>query len=203
MHHSPTTILISTKNKDKVREIAQKLTGLNLEVKSLLDFPEIPDVVEDGDTLEQNALKKVRAGHKATGLLTIADDTGLEVEALDGAPGVYSSRYAGEDATYADNRRKLLETMKNVSADKRKAAFRTVVAIIGTGIEEIVEGRCGGIITSEERGRGGFGYDPVFLIPDKNLTFAEMSLKDKNKISHRGIAVGKAVEVIKKYLQCI
>ena len=203
MRQSPTTILISTKNKDKVREITQKLDGLNLEVKSLLDFPEILDVVEDGDTLEQNAWKKARTGYEATGLLTIADDTGLEVEALDGAPGVYSSRYAGEDATYADNRRKLLETMKNVPADKRKAAFRTVVAIQGNGIEEIVEGGCEGVITSEERGSGGFGYDPVFLIPDRNLTFAEMSLEDKNKISHRGIAVGKSVEVIKKYLQCI
>lgn len=193
-------ILISTKNKDKVREISQKLGGLNLEIKSLLDFPDIPDVIEDGDTLEANALKKARTGYEKTGLLTIADDTGLEVEALDGQPGVYSSRYAGEDATYADNRRKLLQAMQSVPADNRKAAFRTVVVILGEGFEEIVDGVCEGVITTEERGSGGFGYDPVFLIPESGLTFAEMPLVEKNKISHRGIAVAKAVDFLRRIL---
>ena len=195
----PETLLIATKNKDKVLEISQKLEGLKLEIKSLLDYPEIPDVIEDGITLAENALKKARVGFDATGYMTIADDTGLEVEALDGVPGVYSSRYAGENATYADNRRKLLQSMSNIPPEQRKARFRTVVILVDiNGTVEEVEGCCEGFITMEERGIGGFGYDPVFYVPEYEKTFAEMPLSEKNKISHRGIAVEKAVELIKQ-----
>jgi len=196
------TLLIATKNKDKVREISQKLDGLELEIKSLLDYPEIPDVIEDGVTLAENALKKARAGFDATGCMTIADDTGLEVEVLDGAPGVYSSRYAGENATYCDNRIKLLQTMANIPPDQRKAMFRTVVIMIDiNGVVGEVEGCCEGFITTEERGTGGFGYDPIFYVPGYGQTFAEMPLSEKNKISHRGIAVEKAVELIKQKIK--
>ncbi len=194
------TLLIATRNRDKVREISEKLQGLGLRIMSLLDFPEIPDVVEDGATIEENALKKAYAGFGATGLTTIADDTGLEVEALQGAPGVYSSRYAGEKASYADNRRKLLHEMKGIPPEKRGAAFRTVVVIYDEDGFELVEGRCDGAITSEERGEAGFGYDPVFLIPGFGLTFAEMPLERKNRISHRGLAVEKAIKAIKRKL---
>jgi len=194
------TLLISTKNEDKVREITQKLTGLDLKIRSLIDFPEIPAVVEDGETIEANAVKKARAGYEATGLLTIADDTGLEVQALNGAPGVYSSRYAGENAAYADNRRKLIREMETVPWNDRKAAFRTVVAVVSDQGVEIVEGLCEGMITAEERGRGGFGYDPVFLITQYNQTFAEMPLELKNRISHRGLAVDKAIVIVKKII---
>ena len=190
------TILIATRNRDKVREIARKLAALDFEVKSLLDFPDIPEVVEDGDTIEENALKKARAGFEAAGLPTIADDTGLEVEALGGQPGVFSSRFAGEGATYADNRRKLLREMEGAPLEKRGAVFRTVVVVYDENGYEMVEGRCEGVITTVERGDEGFGYDPVFLIPGMNLTFAEMPLEEKNKISHRGLAVDKAIKVI-------
>ena len=191
------SLLIATKNEDKVREISRKLAGLDIEIKSLRDFPQIPDVVEDGEILAENALKKARAGYEATGLLTLADDTGLEVGALNGAPGVHSSRYAGENATYADNRRKLIREMEGVPHQERKAVFKTVVVLMGEDGIEVVEGQCQGVITEEERGSGGFGYDPVFLIPQYNLTFAEMPLELKNKISHRGLAVAKAIAIIK------
>ena len=194
----PKIILIATRNKDKVREITAKLVPLGVQVKSFLDFPEIPEVVEDGETLEANALKKAEAGFKSTGILTLADDTGLEVDALGGAPGVFSSRYAGQDATYSSNRRKLIEAVKDIPLDKRQAAFRTVVTIYDENGAVQVEGRCGGIIIEEERGKGTFGYDPVFYVPEYGQTFAEMEMELKNKISHRGIAFSKAMEIIKE-----
>lgn len=194
----PKTILIATRNKDKVREITAKLVPLGVQVKSFLDFPEIPEVIEDGDTLEANALKKAETGFKSTGIPTLADDTGLEVEALGGAPGVYSSRYAGEDATYSSNRRKLIEAIKGIPIDKRQAAFRTVVTIFDEKGAVQIEGKCGGIIIAEERGDGTFGYDPVFYVPEYGQTFAEMDLELKNRISHRGLAFGQAMEVIKE-----
>ena len=192
------TLLIATCNKDKVREISAKLEPLGIEIKSLIDFPEILEVVEDRDTLEGNALKKAEAGFNHTGIPTLADDTGLEVEALNGAPGVYSSRYAGKNATYADNRTKLLLEMENVPEGRRQAAFRTAAVIYDNDGYEVVEGRCAGVIIFTERGDSGFGYDPIFLIPEYEQTFAEMPLELKNKISHRGIAFAKAIEVITK-----
>jgi len=194
----PKTILIATRNRDKIREITAKLASLGVTVKSFLDFSEIPEVIEDGETLEANALKKAETGFKSTGIPTLADDTGLEVDALGGAPGVFSSRYAGEEATYSDNRRKLIDAIKDVPDDKRQAAFRTVVTIYDEKGSTQVEGKCDGIIIAEERGDGTFGYDPVFYVPEYGQTFAEMDLKLKNKISHRGLAFGKAMEVIKE-----
>ena len=193
------TLLLATRNRDKVREISRKLNGLAVEVKSLLDFPSIPDIVEDGKTIEENALKKAEAGFNATNLPTIADDTGLEVEALNGRPGIFSSRYAGKNVSYADNRRKLLEDMEEIPQRKRSALFRTVIAFVAQDRRETVEGVCGGVILGEERGDGGFGYDPVFYIPQYGLTFAQMPLELKNRISHRGIAMGKIIEVLKDY----
>lgn len=192
------TLLIATRNKDKVREISVKLEPLGVEIKSLLDFPEMPEVVEDRDTLEGNALKKAEKGFKFTGIPALADDTGLEVDALNGAPGVYSSRYAGKDVTYADNRKKLLLEMRNIPEGKRQAAFSTAAVIYDSEGYEVVEGKCEGVITFTEHGEDGFGYDPVFLIPEYDQTFAEMPLELKNEISHRGIAFAKVIEVIKK-----
>ena len=194
-------ILIATRNLDKVREIGAKFKGLSLEVKSLIDFPQIPEVVEDGITLEENAIKKAAAGFNATGLLTLADDTGLEVEALNGRPGVYSSRYAGENASYSDNRRKLLQELKEIPWEKRKAVFRTVAVLLDEKGAITFERRCSGIILDEERGEGGFGYDPVFFIAEYGMTFAEMPLELKNRISHRGLAVERVVDYIQKKLQ--
>ena len=192
------TVLIATRNKDKVLEINHKLKGLGLEVKSFLDFPHFPEVIEDGKTIEENALKKARTGFLATGLTTLADDTGLEVEALNGAPGLYSSRYAGDNATYADNRRKLLLELEGIPPDKRRAVFRTVVVIFDKDGFNQLEGRCKGLITEDERGTGGFGYDPIFLLPEYGMTFAEMPLKLKNRVSHRGRAVEKAIQIIRE-----
>ena len=178
-------LVCASANPDKVAEIEQLLAGL----VDLLPRPlEVPDVVEDADTLIGNARLKAAAIVEATGLPAVADDTGLEVEALDGAPGVYAARYAGEDCSYADNRTKLLCELEG--AMNRRAAFRTVVMIFWPdGSELAVEGTCPGVITTEERGSVGFGYDAVFQ-PDEGggRTFAEMTPEAKHAISHRGRA---------------
>lgn len=178
-------LVCASANPDKVAEIEQLLAGL---VELIPRPPEIPDVVEDADTLTGNARLKATAIVKATGIAAVADDTGLEVEALNGAPGVYAARYAGEDCSYADNRDKLLRELDGLS--NRRAAFRTVAMIVWPdGSELAVEGKCDGIVTSAERGSVGFGYDAVFE-PDEGggLTFAEMGSEAKNAISHRALA---------------
>jgi XTP/dITP diphosphohydrolase len=181
----PAKLVLATGNLDKVREISRLLADLDVKILTLADFPGAPDVVEDGDTLEANALKKAREIAAYTGLAAVADDTGLEVEALDGAPGVCSSRYSGPNATYADNVRKAME---NVPFEHRVARFRTVVAFCDGEKEETVDGICYGYISETPRGKGGFGYDPVFYVPEFDQTFAEMSVEQKNSISHRGRA---------------
>ena len=155
---------------------------------SLRDFPGTGDIEENGASLIENALIKARTAHQRTGLPSVADDTGLEVDCLDGAPGVFSSRFAGKGASYADNVAKLLSMMQNVPEPERTARFRCVAAFKDDGREEWVEGVCEGIILTESRGTGGFGYDPVFFIPGAGKTLAEMTLEAKNAISHRGKA---------------
>ncbi|NOY77901.1 MAG: XTP/dITP diphosphatase [Calditrichaeota bacterium] len=194
------TIVLATKNKDKIREIKKILSDLSIELKTMADFPDMPDVEEDGATLEENALKKAVEFHNFTGLPALADDTGLEVDALSGAPGVYSSRFAGEEASYADNRKKLLEELKGVPEEKRGAQFRCVVAFVDGSYQMTTEGIVRGKILTEERGNGGFGYDPVFWLPEFEKTFAEMDLDKKNGISHRGIAFRKMKAKLEAYL---
>ena len=184
-------IVLATKNKDKIREIKKILSDLPVEIKTMADFEGIPDVEEDGATLEENAIKKATEFHKFTGLPAIADDTGLEVDALNGAPGVYSSRFAGEEASYEDNRKKLLRELENVPEAKRGAQFRCVVAFADGSRRMTTEGIVRGKILREERGDSGFGYDPVFWVPEFKNTFAEIDLEKKNAISHRGIAFKK------------
>ncbi len=196
-------LILATQNRDKILEMREALQELPLEILSSADFPELPDIVEDGETLEQNALKKARVIHEMTGLLALADDTGLEVDALNGQPGVFSSRFSGENATYEENVDKLLEMMKDIPATKRTARFRTVVAIIGENFQQTIEGICPGKITRERRGNQGFGYDPIFLVPEYGKTFAEMDLELKNKISHRGKALQKAKQILENYLKQI
>lgn len=190
-------VLLATRNPDKVREIRRILGEDEFEIFWLDQFPDVPEVEEDGRTLHENALKKARTAARATGLLAVADDTGLEVDALRGAPGVRSSRYAGEDATYEDNVQKLLRELRGVPPEKRTARFRCVVAIVNGQDEWSVEGVCEGRITTEPRGLHGFGYDPVFLVPERGKTFAEMTAEEKNDVSHRGIAFRKAAEVLR------
>lgn len=184
-------LLIATRNAHKLREIREIFDIPGLEIVSALDYPEIPDVVEDGETLEANAIKKAVTLARETGLWSMADDTGLEVAALNGEPGVYSARYAGGDASYADNNRKLLGALDG--ALDRSAQFRCVMALADpAGDAQIVEGVCRGRIADAVRGDGGFGYDPLFVPDGFDRTFAELSAEEKNRISHRGRALAEA-----------
>ncbi len=193
--------LLATRNKNKIREIVECLKSLTIVVRSLQDFPDAPDVKEDGSTFEENAVKKAVERAKYTGLLTLADDSGLVVDALGGAPGVRSSRYAGENATDFQNNTKLLEAMKDVVYTDRRAAFVCCMALADTnGLIRTVTGRCDGEILTAPRGRRGFGYDPLFVKLEYNKTFAELPLELKNRISHRAMALEKALLAIEAYL---
>jgi len=195
-------LVLATHNKDKIREIKNLLEKLPIEIKTYLDFPDMPDINETGDTLEENAILKARGIAAYTGMAALADDSGLEVEALDGRPGVYSSRYAGPGCSYDDNNRKLLKELENVPSEKRAARFRTVIAIAWDKDKvETVEGRAEGIIIETKKGVSGFGYDPVFYYPPAGKTFAEMTLDEKNSVSHRGLALLKARDLIEDYLK--
>lgn len=189
-------IVLASKNPHKFKEVQQILQPLGIEVLSARDFSHLEDVEEDADTLEGNALKKARYVAKETDLPALSDDTGLEVDALNGAPGVYSARYAGENASYEDNVGKLLDEMEGVS--DRAAKFRTVMAMVSDKSEYTFEGVCEGIITTKPKGDKGFGYDPVFQPEGYNQTFAELDSSIKNEISHRGKAVQKFIEFLKK-----
>ena len=192
-------LILATNNKHKVEEIKSILSNLNLEVLSLKDIGVEIEVIEDGKTLEKNALKKAKEIFLATNIPSLADDTGLEVFALNGEPGVYSARYSGENATYKGNCEKLLFNLKNISEEKRQAQFRSVIAFVSHDIETTVEGTCSGKIISDMRGENGFGYDPLFLPDGFTKTFAELSSEEKNKISHRAKALEKMKGVLEKY----
>jgi XTP/dITP diphosphohydrolase len=195
-------LVLATHNRDKVKEIAACLEGLSLELVSLDAFPSIGPVDEDGETLEDNALKKAREVFRQTGLPSVADDTGLEVYYLNNEPGVFSSRYAGLTASYADNCRKLAERMRGVPARRRGAQFRCVIAFVAQGgFERCVEGVCRGVIIEAPKGTGGFGYDPLFLPDEHTRTFAELGIEEKNKISHRGRALQAVKPVLREYFQ--
>tara|TARA_Y100000310_G_scaffold87295_1_gene84110 strand:- start:169 stop:759 length:591 start_codon:yes stop_codon:yes gene_type:complete len=189
-------IVLATHNHDKEIELQHSLQGLGVEICSLSEYPDIGEIEETGTTLLENSLLKARTVYDRTGLPAIADDTGLEVDALDGAPGVYSARFAGADATYEDNVNKLLSVMEDVSDDMRSARFRTVISFVDEIQELWTEGFIEGRITEDPRGNMGFGYDPVFYVPRLEKTFAELSTADKNKISHRGLALQKLRKIL-------
>ncbi len=195
-------LLVASRNRHKLKEIEAILAELNFELKSSADIPGLAEVKEDAATVRDNAVKKAVETAKAAKMLTIADDTGLEVDALGGEPGVRSARYAGEDATYHENNQKLLAALKGVPMEKRTARFRCVVAIADAdGLVDVVEGICNGTILEEERGGGGFGYDPLFIPDGQVKTFAELSPDVKNRISHRAKALQKAWAVLSRYLR--
>lgn len=189
--------MISTNNRHKVEEIKHLIASLSFDVLSLRDVHNAPVTDEDQPTLEGNALKKAREAFNATGLLSLADDTGLECYYLELAPGVISARYAGENATYADNNRKLMWAMKGVSPRHRNARFRTVVAVVGKNIEKVFEGRVEGRIIEQPRGTNGFGYDPLFVPNGYTKSYAEFTIEEKNTLSHRAEAINKAAEFLK------
>jgi len=193
------TIVLATNNKHKIKEIKGILSGLALEITTLDDYPGAPKVEETGKTLEENAVLKAEAIFRFTGLPSLADDSGLEVDALQGAPGVLSSRFAGEHCSFEDNNRKLLRMMSDVPWEKRSARFVCVVALVRDSGEPVaLRGEVSGLITLEERGEKGFGYDPVFYLPQFNKTFAQLSFEEKNRISHRARAFGRAEELIRR-----
>lgn len=191
-------ILIGSANKDKIKELKSLLSELGIEVLSTLDIKNCPEVIEDKNTIEGNAIKKATELANFSGLPTLADDTGLFVDALNGEPGVYSARWAFEGCTYADNRNKMLEKMQNQT--NRNARFKTVVAFADSnGIVATKLGTVEGKITEKEIGEKGFGYDSVFLANETGKTFGEMSDEAKNKISHRARAIKAILPVIKEY----
>ncbi|MFQ6040811.1 MAG: XTP/dITP diphosphatase [Candidatus Poribacteria bacterium] len=199
-------LVVATNNPYKVEEIdailrslpSSEANGQNYEILSLRDFPNAPVVAEDGNTFEENAVKKATTIAKHTRLLTLADDSGLEVDALNGEPGVKSARFAGENATDEDRNRKLLNLLKDVPEFNRTARFKCAMALSKPqGDTDVVLGVCEGIIAFEPKGDTGFGYDPIFIVPRYGKTFAELGPAIKNRISHRAIALQK----IKKLLQ--
>ena len=194
-------IVLATQNEDKIREIKTILHGLPVKLITFKEHSQVLSVEEDGKTLEENAIKKASEWMKETGKPALADDSGLEVDYLYGAPGVYSSRFAGENATYADNNAKLLKLLEGVEKEKRKARFRCVAALVfPDGRKKLFQGTVEGIIITTPRGKSGFGYDPVFLIPEYGKTFAELGDEIKNKISHRAIAFTKLKNFLQKFL---
>ena len=194
------TIVLATHNRDKREELQEALSEFTLEILSLNDFPFIGEIEEVGQTLLENSMIKAKTVHNLTQLPVIADDTGLEVEALNGAPGIYSARYAGEDVTYEDNVNKLLAEMEDIPLENRKAQFRTVISFVDKDRELWTEGTIKGIIGETAKGKNGFGYDPVFFVPELEKTFSELSIGEKNKISHRGLAMKKFRILLREYI---
>lgn len=195
-------LVLATTNKGKTRELKERLQGYPVDIKNLSDFGPIPEVIEDGETFDDNAYKKASFISRILGYPALADDSGLCVEALGGAPGVYSARYAGENATDQDNVDKLLEAMK--TEENRKAAFECVISIaVPTGAALTYEGRCEGVLTREPAGNNGFGYDPLFFFPELNKTFAQLSMKEKATVSHRGKALQEITREMDKILDWI
>ena len=183
-------LVLATTNKGKLKEFKELLKDFPVEIRSLADFGPIPEVIEDGATFDDNAYKKALFTAKVLGLPAIADDSGLAVEALNGAPGVYSARYAGEKSSDAENTAKLLQDMEGVA--NRKAAFHCVISIaVPSGPALTYEGTCEGELLTAPRGEDGFGYDPIFFSPELGKTFAELSMEEKNQVSHRGRAMAE------------
>jgi len=195
-------LLLATKNEGKLREMRDFLQGLPYRVLTEADLGrELPLVDESGETLLANAQLKARAYAAASGLLALADDSGLEVDALDGAPGVHSARWAGPQATAEDNNRKLLAELEALGVNApRQARFRTVMVLAEpTGREDWVAGHCDGLIPRSPQGQGGFGYDPLFFVPAAGRSFAQMSLEEKNRFSHRGEALRRVKILLERW----
>jgi XTP/dITP diphosphohydrolase len=190
-------LLVASGNRGKLAEISRILDGCVEKIYSLADFSDIPAPLEDGDTFEANARKKAMIAALATGIPALADDSGLVVDALDGRPGIFSARFAGEGSSDAENNAKLLRELTDVVGEDRTAAFHCVVALcFPDGSSRVFHGELKGIVLERSRGAGGFGYDPLFLVPAHGKTLAELEMDIKNEISHRG----KALKCLREYL---
>jgi len=193
-------VVIATHNKDKLKELKRGLANLNIDLLDLSFFPEIGEIIEDGNTLKANALIKAKHVYQITGLPAIADDTGLEVDFLEGKPGVLTARFAGENCSYMDNVNKMLKVLKNVQNSHRGAIFKTVMVFYDGKRELFSEGIVKGIIAKKKKGLAGFGYDPIFYVVEEGKTFAEMTIEKKNIISHRGRAIKNLMPELTSYL---
>jgi len=194
-------LVVATRNKKKLLEIKEILKGMDLTLLSLDAYKNSPRVIENGKTFKENAVKKAVKLARFTGELCLGEDSGLCVDALDGAPGIYSARFSGKDKSDIKNNLKLLSLLKNLPRSKRKAHYVCAVALADKqGLAGVVEGRCNGLIAFEPRGSCGFGYDPLFYIPKYKKTFAQLGEKIKHKMSHRYYALKKARRIIQKYV---
>lgn len=195
-------VIIATKNPGKAREFEHIFASRGIAVRTLLDFPEIPDVEETGSTFEENAILKAEAVSQALNKMVIGDDSGLMVDALEGRPGIYSARYAGQPKNDQNNTDKVLSELKDVPEAERTARFYCALAVAVPGQETMtVSGTCEGQILEERRGTNGFGYDPVFFVPEQGAAMAELSSDEKNKISHRANALKKLDVVLDSILE--
>jgi XTP/dITP diphosphohydrolase len=194
--------ILATNNDHKVKEIRKISKGLGIEIIPLSNYPDYPQTLEDGKTLEENAVKKALEAARYFNKWAIADDSGLEVDYLNGEPGVYSARYAGDECCYEKNNDKLLKQLSGVPKEKRKACFRCVIAIVSPqGEVKTAQGKICGTITDTKAGSDGFGYDPIFFIEEFGKTFAQLLPSQKNKISHRAIALENAKEIIENIIR--
>jgi len=195
-------LLVATGNKGKLKEIKELLSDLGLTITSLADHEGLPQIIEDGKTFKDNALRKALTISRHTGKLVMGEDSGLEVKALEDRPGVYSARYAGPDADDAKNNAKLLEEMKGLPASQRQARYRCAAALAcADEVIDVVEGDCSGLIAFELRGNNGFGYDPLFLVPEYDRTFGELDPNIKAGMSHRARALRKVKKLLQDYLK--
>ncbi len=194
-------LVLATHNIHKQEEMNALLADMGIVIVGLDAYPQIGDIEETGTTLIENSFIKARTVHELTGLPSLADDTGLEVDALDGAPGVYSARYAGKNPSFEDNMNKLLTELQGLPKDRRTARFRTIISFVDGSRELFSEGIVEGIITLDTKGEDGFGYDPIFQPEGQDLTFAEMTQNEKNKISHRGRALIKMRKLLEPYFK--
>lgn len=196
-------LLMATRNKGKLLELKELLHDLPVEILTLDDMPVLNPVEETGETFLENAIIKAVTTAKESGIVALADDSGLVVDALNGQPGVHSARFAGEPSEDYRNNIKLLEMLKGIPPAKRTARFVSVIAIASPGgLVRSAEGRCEGVILEDFRGAGGFGYDPLFYVPALQKTFAELDVEEKNLVSHRGKALRKAAEILRQMLSC-
>lgn len=185
-------IVFASGNEGKVKEVSSILSETGIELVSLNNYSNVPEIIEDGQSFQENALKKARIISEFTGEIVLADDSGLQVDVLNGEPGIYSARYAGPKATDVENNTKLLAKLKNIPAEKRAASFYCVLVLYEKdGSYNSFEGKWQGQIIDERRGTNGFGYDPIFWVPELKMTAAELPSGIKNKMSHRGQAVAK------------